>query len=91
VSGGSFGKVRAQVAVTKGSVSCTKARRVVRDLFSGRSCYQDNGATYNSYWKVPGGWRGSARMNYYVLSRGHLEVSGSSRKIGGRTREPPIC
>jgi len=75
---GFYGKVRAKVNVTRGKVSCRTARKAAKDVLADKGCFVDNGFTYNSYFKVPGGWRGQVRMNYLSLrrSRDGAEIAG---------------
>lgn len=70
---------RLTVAVQHGHVTCRKARRVARRFFSNRSHYHDHGTNANSYWTIPGGWRGNFNMGYWWATKGSKRVGGLMR------------
>lgn len=48
-------------------MSCRKARRLARRLIGGHARYVNNGYSYNSYFVLPGGWRGQMHTGAWIL------------------------
>jgi hypothetical protein len=72
-------KQKITVKVQRGHVTCATARRVARNLFSNKSHYHDHGTTANSYWTIPGGWRGGFLMGNWYATKGHKRIGGLLR------------
>jgi hypothetical protein len=72
-------KQRITVRVQRGHVTCRRARRVARRFFSDASRYHYHGTTANSYWTIPGGWRGNFLMGTWWATKGHKRIGGLLR------------
>lgn len=89
---GNWGEVTVTVRTVRGEVGCREARKVARLLFSGQGCYENNGAGYNSYWRV-GKWKGDARAGSWVMrhsARG-AEIAGRVRVRADNDKEAREC
>jgi len=70
-----LGLASATVAVRKGRLSCREARSLARQLISGKAKYVDNGYSYQNYFSLPGGWRGSIHTGAWSLDNKRRRIA----------------